>query len=48
MGTLHCTLENVADLYVNERQKIRHYRARSAEGRRRMPNHDFFLCAVRT
>ena len=35
MGTLTCVLENVADLYVNERQKIRHYRARSAEERRR-------------
>ena len=35
MGTLHCALENGADLYVNERQKIRHYRARSTgEGRR--------------
>ena len=28
-------LENGADLYVNERQKIRHYRARSTEERRR-------------
>ena len=38
-----------ADLYVNKRQKIRHYRARSAEERRRMPNRDFFLLhAVRT
>ena len=35
MGTLHCALENGADLYVNERQKMRHYRARSAEERRR-------------
>ena len=35
MSTLHCTLENGADLYVNERQKIQHYRARSAEERRR-------------
>ena len=36
MATLHCTLENGADLYVNECQKIRHYRARSTEeGRRR-------------
>ena len=53
MGTLHCTLENGADLYVNENQKIRHYRARSTEERRRrrirrrrrrrrMPNRDFF------
>ena len=24
MDTLHCGLENGADLYVNERQKIRH------------------------
>ena len=35
MGTLHCALENGADLHVNERQKIQHYRARSAEERRR-------------
>ena len=35
MNTLHCVLENGADLYVNERQKILHYRARSAEERRR-------------
>ena len=30
MSTLHCALENGADLYINERQKIR------------MPNRDFF------
>ena len=35
MSTLHCALENGVDLYVNERQKIRHYRAKSAEERRR-------------
>ena len=35
MSTLHCALENGADIYVNERQKIRHYRARSTEKRRR-------------
>ena len=35
MGTLHCVLENGADLYVNERQEMRHYCARSAEERRR-------------
>ena len=35
MGTLHCTLENGADLYVNERQKIRHYHARSTEEKRK-------------
>ena len=43
MSTLHCTLENGADLSVNERQKIRHYRARSTEERRRMPNHYFYF-----
>ena len=53
VGTLHCELENGADLYVNERQKIGQYRARSTEERkrrkkeekelrRRMPNRDFF------
>ena len=35
VGTLHSALENGADLYVNERQKIRHYFARSTEERRR-------------
>ena len=40
--TSHCALENGADLHVNERQKIRHYRVRSTEERRRMPNRDFF------
>ena len=35
MSTLHCTLENGVDLYVNERQKIQHYRARSAVERRK-------------
>ena len=38
VGTLHCALENGADLYVNECQKIRHYRARSTEERRRKKN----------
>ena len=33
--TSHCALENGADLHVNERQKIRHYRVRSTEERRR-------------
>ena len=33
---LHCALENGADLYVNERQKIRQYRAMSTEERRRI------------
>ena len=35
VSTLHCTLENGADLYVNECQKIRHYRTRSTEERKR-------------
>ena len=35
MCTLHCALENGAHLYVNERQEIRYYRARSAEERRK-------------
>ena len=35
MSTLHCALENGEDLYVNEHQKIQHYRARSTEERRR-------------
>ena len=48
MGILHCALENGADLYVNERQMIRHYSARSTEERRRMRNTDILLCAVRT
>ena len=41
MSILHCTLENGVDLYVNDHQKIRHYRTRSAE-ERRMPNRIFF------
>ena len=54
VGTLHCALENGADLHVNEHQKIRHYCARSTEERRRirrirrMPNRDFLLHTVRT
>ena len=43
MDTLHCALENVADLYINNRQKIRQYRAKSTKKEeeleeRRMPN----------
>ena len=50
MKTLQCALENGADLYVNECQKIQHYRARSAEERRKKKNAKslFLLCAVRT
>ena len=36
MCTLHCALENGADLYVNEREKIRQYHAMSTEERRRI------------
>ena len=43
MSTLHCALENGAGLYVNERQKIQHFCARSTEVRRRMPNHDNYF-----
>ena len=42
MGTVHCALENGADLYVNERQKIRHYRVRSTEERRIRRKNNFF------
>ena len=35
MSTLHCVLENGADLYVNEHQKIRHYCVRSTEEKRK-------------
>ena len=38
VSTLHCALEKGADLYVNERQKIGHYHARSTEERRRRKN----------
>ena len=54
MNTLHCALENGADLYVNERQKILHYRARSTEERRRCRRKKknakslFFTSQVRT
>ena len=42
--TLHCALENGTDLYVNEHQKIPHYRVRSTEERRRrMPNCNFYF-----
>ena len=50
MSTLHCVLENGADLNVNKRQKIRHYPARSTEERRRKKNAKsllfFTLCST--
>ena len=33
MNTLHCALENRADLYVNERQKIRRRKKKNAKSR---------------
>ena len=51
MCTLHCALQNGADFYVNERQKIRETIALvllKKEEERRMPNSDFLLRAVRT
>ena len=54
LSTLHCTLENESNLYVNKCQKIRHYHGRyieeeeEEEEERRMPNRDFLLRAVRT
>ena len=50
-STLHCALENGAYLYVNERRKVRHYRARSIEERRKKKNAKLrflLLPAVRT
>ena len=50
-STLHCALENGADLRVNERQKIdtialgllkKEEELEEEERRRRMPNRDFF------
>ena len=35
MSTLHCALENGADLYVNERQKIRQDCARSTKEKKK-------------
>ena len=35
MSTLNCALENGADLYVNEHQKMQHYHARSTKERRK-------------
>ena len=45
MSTLHCTLENGGDLYVNEHQKIPLglLKKEEEEKRRRMPNRDFFF-----
>ena len=36
VSTLHCALENGADLHVNDRQKVRYSRATSTEERRRI------------
>ena len=47
MGTLHCALENGAYLYVNERQKIRHYCTRSTEERRKKNSKSRFFYFAR-
>ena len=39
----HGELEYGSDIHVNEHQKIRHYRARSAEEEGRMANGDFYI-----
>ena len=51
MGTLHCMLENGADLYVNKRQRydsiaLGLLKKEEEEEERRMPNRDFLLCAA--
>ena len=46
VSTLNCALEYGADLYVNEHQKIRHYRARSTERRRRRKNVNCSIIAM--
>ena len=45
MGTLHCALENGADLYVNERHTTlsRGLLKKEERRRRRMPIRDFLL-----
>ena len=48
MGTLHCALENGADLYVNECKRYdRHYRARSTEEEEEYQIPIFLLRALR-
>ena len=48
--TLHCALKNGADLHVNDRHKIRHYRGRCTEERKKkkMQIVIFYLREVRT
>ena len=46
VDTLHCALENGADLHGNERQKIRHYCARSTEERKKECQITIFLLHV--
>ena len=49
MSTMHCTLKNEANLYVNEHQKVRQYNiALGLLKKEEMPNGDFSLPAVRT
>ena len=35
VSTMHCALEKRMDLNVNERQKIRHYHAKSTENKKK-------------
>ena len=51
VSTLHCTLENGADLYVNECQKINTIALgllKKEEEEERIPNRDFLLRAAST
>ena len=43
MSTLHCALENGVDLYVNEHQKIRYYRTKSTEEKKKKSIRKFAL-----
>ena len=49
MGTLHCALENGADLYVNERRRyVTIALGLLRKKKEEMPNHDFLLQVVST
>ena len=46
MSTLHCALENGADLYVNERHKIRQDCARSTKERKKKEEKEEEECQI--
>ena len=48
MGTLHCALENGADLYDTIALDLLKKEEELEEEERRMPNRNFLLCAART